>query len=159
VEPTTGVVTERDVLFASGERRPELRLAYTTLGEPRRDASGVVRNAVLVLHGTGGSGQQFLTPEFAGELFGPGQPLDAGATTSSCRTRSATADRASRATATGRASRATPTTTRSPRSTGCSSNGSASRTCTHSLPALWRDHLAASSSSCRPFRREGRSGR
>jgi homoserine O-acetyltransferase/O-succinyltransferase len=67
----------RDFRFASGETLPELRLHYRTLGEPRRDANGVVRNAVLVLHGTTGSGAQFMRREFAGELFGPGQPLDA----------------------------------------------------------------------------------
>jgi homoserine O-acetyltransferase/O-succinyltransferase len=57
---------------------PELKLHYATLGRAQRDAAGVVRNAVLVLHGTGGSSRQFLTPAFAGELFGPGQLLDAG---------------------------------------------------------------------------------
>jgi len=62
--------------FASGETLPELRLHYRTLGRPRRDAAGVVRNAVLILHGTGGSGGQFLSPVFAGELYGAGQPLD-----------------------------------------------------------------------------------
>jgi homoserine O-acetyltransferase len=56
---------------------PAVRLHYRTLGSPARDAAGVARNAVLVLHGTGGSGAQFLQPQFAGELFGPGQPLDA----------------------------------------------------------------------------------
>lgn len=63
--------------FRSGESLPELRLHYTTLGKPARDAEGRVRNAVLILHGTGGTGQQFLSPIFAGELFGPGQLLDA----------------------------------------------------------------------------------
>jgi homoserine O-acetyltransferase/O-succinyltransferase len=62
--------------FASGATLPELRLHYTTLGKPARDAAGHVTNAVLVLHGTGGDGHQFLQPQFAGELFGPGQPLD-----------------------------------------------------------------------------------
>ena len=66
----------RDFRFASGEALPEVRLHYRTLGAPVRDAGGVVRNAVLVLHGTGGTGAQFLAPQFAGELFGPGQPLD-----------------------------------------------------------------------------------
>ena len=66
----------RDFRFASGETLPELRLHYLTLGRPRRDAAGVVRNAVLILHGTGGSGSQFLSPLFAGELYGPRQPLD-----------------------------------------------------------------------------------
>jgi homoserine O-acetyltransferase/O-succinyltransferase len=66
----------RDFRFASGETLPEVRLHYRTLGMPARDAAGVVSNAVLVLHGTGGTGAQFLAPQFAGELFGPGQPLD-----------------------------------------------------------------------------------
>jgi homoserine O-acetyltransferase len=66
----------RDFRFGSGERMAELRIHYATLGNPRRDARGRVTNAVMVLHGTGGSGRQFLQPQFAGELFGPGQPLD-----------------------------------------------------------------------------------
>jgi len=65
----------RDFRLASGETLPTLRIHYLTLGHPRRDASGVVRNAVLILHGTGGSGSQFLSPLFV-ELYGPGQPLD-----------------------------------------------------------------------------------
>jgi len=67
----------RSFTFASGETLPELRLHYRTFGAPRRDAHGVVRNAVLILHGTGGSGQSLVRAEFAGELFAPGQPLDA----------------------------------------------------------------------------------
>ncbi|MFO0094952.1 MAG: alpha/beta fold hydrolase [Gemmatimonadaceae bacterium] len=63
-------------MFRSGERLPELRLHYTTLGTPRKDARGVVRNAVMILHGTGGSGRSFLSATYAGELFGPGQLLD-----------------------------------------------------------------------------------
>ena len=55
----------------------ELRLHYTTIGSPTRDASGVTRNAVLIMHGTTGNGRGFLTQGFAGELFGPGQLLDA----------------------------------------------------------------------------------
>jgi homoserine O-acetyltransferase len=66
----------RDFRFGSGERMAELRIHYATLGTPRLDAGGEVTNAVMVLHGTGGSGRQFLQPQFAGELFGPGQPLD-----------------------------------------------------------------------------------
>ena len=62
--------------FASGERLAELRVHYATLGTPRRDAKGVIVNAAMVLHGTGGTGRQFLQPQFAEELFGPGQPLD-----------------------------------------------------------------------------------
>jgi homoserine O-acetyltransferase len=66
----------RDFHFQSGEMLPELRLHYTTLGKPSRDARGRVTNAVLVLHGTGGDGHQFLRTQFAGELFGAGQLLD-----------------------------------------------------------------------------------
>jgi homoserine O-acetyltransferase len=67
----------RNFQFRSGETLPELRLHYTTLGKLARDAQGRATNAVLILHGTGGSGQQFLQPQYAGELFGPGQLLDA----------------------------------------------------------------------------------
>jgi homoserine O-acetyltransferase len=66
----------RDFRFASGESLPALTLHYRTLGRPRRDSAGLVRNAVLILHGTTGSGAQFLSRPFAGELFGRGQPLD-----------------------------------------------------------------------------------
>ncbi|HLW81779.1 MAG TPA: alpha/beta fold hydrolase [Candidatus Acidoferrales bacterium] len=62
--------------FRDGETLPELRLHYTTLGKPVRNARGEVTNAVLILHGTGGSGHQFLQPIFAGVLFGKGQLLD-----------------------------------------------------------------------------------
>jgi len=62
--------------FRSGEQLPELRLHYATLGQPTRDSQGQVTNAVLLLHGTGGSGHQFLAPQFADELYGAGQPLD-----------------------------------------------------------------------------------
>ena len=75
--PHEGDFTVRDFPFASGESLPELRLHYRTFGAPRRDDRGVVRNAVLILHGTGGSGASLVRAEFAGELFGPGQPLDA----------------------------------------------------------------------------------
>jgi len=68
----------RDVRFESGEMAPEVRLHYRTVGQPRRDADGVVRNAVLILHGTGGSGAGFAGPGYGGLLFGPGQLLDAG---------------------------------------------------------------------------------
>lgn len=73
---TTGDYVMHDVRFADGERLDSLIIHYRTLGKPRRDAQGVVRNAVLVLHGTTGSGSQFLSPLFANELYGPGQPLD-----------------------------------------------------------------------------------
>src|SRR3954462_15592103 len=68
--PKQGDWIARDFKFHTGETMPELKLHYTTVGEP----SG---QPVLVLHGTGGSGASMLTPAFAGELFGPGQPLDA----------------------------------------------------------------------------------
>jgi homoserine O-acetyltransferase/O-succinyltransferase len=71
-----GDYVARNFHFASGALLPELRLHYTTLGRPARDAGGHVTNAVLILHGTGGDGHQFLRPQFAGELYGPGQPLD-----------------------------------------------------------------------------------
>jgi len=67
----------KDFQFRSGESLPELRLHYRTLGRLQRDVQGVVRNAVLIMHGTGGSGAQFLRPEFAGELFRSGGLLDA----------------------------------------------------------------------------------
>jgi homoserine O-acetyltransferase/O-succinyltransferase len=67
----------RNFQFTSGETLPELRLHYRTYGAPQQDASGIVRNAVLVMHGTGGTGAQFTGRTFAGELFGPGQLLDA----------------------------------------------------------------------------------
>jgi len=63
--------------FQSGETLPDLRLHYTTFGTPQKDAHGHTTNAVLILHGTGGSGKTFLRPIFAGVLFGPGQLLDA----------------------------------------------------------------------------------
>ncbi len=74
--PTQGDYVIKDFRFASGQTLPELKIHYRTLGTPRRDANGTVRNAVLILHGTSGSGEQFMNPIFAGELFGPGQPLD-----------------------------------------------------------------------------------
>jgi homoserine O-acetyltransferase len=75
--PSEGDYTVRNFEFQSGETMAELRLHYTTLGTPLRDADGHVRNAVLILHGTGGSGGSLLVPQFAGVLFGAGQPLDA----------------------------------------------------------------------------------
>ncbi len=75
--PAEGDFVLRDFHFQSGETLPELRIHYRTLGRPAYDANGVMRNAVLILHGTTGSGAQFIRPEFAGELFGAGQPLDA----------------------------------------------------------------------------------
>src|SRR5262245_17711909 len=73
-QPGTFVV--KDYQFKSGEKLLEIKLHYYTLGTPQKDANGRVRNAVLILHGTGGTGRQFLTPNFGGVLFGPGQLLD-----------------------------------------------------------------------------------
>ena len=75
--PHEGDYIVRDFRFQSGETLPEVRMHYATIGKPEKDANGRTTNAVLILHGTGGSGQQFLRPIFAGELFGPGQLLDA----------------------------------------------------------------------------------
>jgi homoserine O-acetyltransferase len=75
--PTESDFTIRDFKFASGETLPELRLHYRTLGEPQKDAQGKTTNAILIMHGTTGSGAQFIRPEFAGELFGKDQPFDA----------------------------------------------------------------------------------
>jgi len=66
----------RDFRFASGETLPELRLHYVTLGTAKRDTSGAITNGVVLLHGTSGSGQNWLLPTLGGELFGKGQPLD-----------------------------------------------------------------------------------
>ena len=76
-DPQEGDFQIQDFEFASGEVLPELNLHYTTVGQPRRDASGTVENAVLIMHGTTGYGAGFLSERFAGGLFGPGQLLDA----------------------------------------------------------------------------------
>jgi homoserine O-acetyltransferase len=75
--PVEGDFVLKDFAFRAGGKLPELRLHYRTFGTPRRDAGGKVTNAVLITHGTTGSGAQFLSPLFAPGLFGPGQPLDA----------------------------------------------------------------------------------
>jgi homoserine O-acetyltransferase/O-succinyltransferase len=75
--PVEGTYTIKDFRFHSGETLPELKLQYLTIGAPAKDNRGVVRNAVLIMHGTGGTGSQFLSPQFANVLFGPGQLLDA----------------------------------------------------------------------------------
>jgi len=74
--PKEGDYVSRDFHFKSGETLAGLRIHYATFGTPVRDANGRVTNAVLLLHGTTGSGGQFLAPQFAGVLFGPGQLLD-----------------------------------------------------------------------------------
>lgn len=76
-DPQEGDFQIQNFEFASGEVLPELNLHYTTIGEPRRDVSGTVDNAVLIMHGTTGYGAGFLSERFAGALFGPGQLLDA----------------------------------------------------------------------------------
>jgi homoserine O-acetyltransferase len=75
--PVEGDYTINDFQFVTGERLPELRLHYTTVGTPVKNAAGRVTNAVLIMHGTGGSGRGFLSPTFGGQLFGAGQLLDA----------------------------------------------------------------------------------
>ena len=75
--PVEGDYTIRDFKFASGESLPELRIHYRTIGKLEKDSAGRTRNAILITHGTTGSGAQFIRPEFAGELFGKDQPLDA----------------------------------------------------------------------------------
>ena len=79
--PKTWPTHEQDIVlknfrFRDGESLSELRMHVTTLGQPHRDAAGQIDNAVMVLHGTGGTGKQFLQLQFADELYGPGQPLD-----------------------------------------------------------------------------------
>ncbi len=74
--PQEGDYTLHDFHFKSGEQLAEVRMHYYTFGKPVRDGNGRVTNAVLILHGTTGSGRQFLAPQFAGVLFGPGQLLD-----------------------------------------------------------------------------------
>ncbi len=94
---TEGDFVVKDFKFRDGEALAELRLHYAALGSPRRDSAGHLSNAVMLLHGTGGSGAQFLAPQFAGELFGAGQLLGTG-------------DRRSRATGCTRNFRSTTTT-------------------------------------------------
>jgi homoserine O-acetyltransferase len=66
-----------DIVLASGERLPEVRIHYRTIGTPRKDADGVVRNGILILHGTGGTGAQFVGAGWASRLYGQGQLYDA----------------------------------------------------------------------------------
>jgi homoserine O-acetyltransferase/O-succinyltransferase len=75
--PVEGDFVLKNFRFTSGETLPELRIHYRTIGKPVPDAQGIVRNAVLIMHGTGGTGAQFIRDDFAGELFGDGQLLDA----------------------------------------------------------------------------------
>ena len=75
--PKEGDFVARDFKFSDGQSLPEVRLHYTTIGTPQRDANGRVTNAVLILHGTNRAGRVFLVPSFAGVLFNSGQLLDA----------------------------------------------------------------------------------
>lgn len=74
--PVEGDYRTREFALESGAVLPELTIHYRTLGTPARDTTGRITNAVMILHGTGGTGAQFLVPQFADELYGPGQPLD-----------------------------------------------------------------------------------
>jgi homoserine O-acetyltransferase len=75
--PIEGDFEVKNFTFGTGETLPSLKQHYRTIGTPMRDASGVVRNAVLIVHGTGGTGSAFTSQTFGGVLFGPGQLLDA----------------------------------------------------------------------------------
>ena len=75
--PKEGDFVARDFKFADGQSLPQIRMHYTTIGTPHRDANGQVTNAVLILHGTNRKGGVFLVPSFAGVLFGRNQLLDA----------------------------------------------------------------------------------
>jgi homoserine O-acetyltransferase/O-succinyltransferase len=72
-----GDFVAKDFKFLSGESLPEVRLHYTTLGTPQRDAQGRITNAVLLLHGTSSTSKQWFLPSMGPELFAAGQPLDA----------------------------------------------------------------------------------
>ena len=75
--PVEGDYVVRNFTFASGETLPEIKLHYRTIGQPRKDTDGVVRNGILILHGTGGTGAGFTGNAFGGQLFGKGQLYDA----------------------------------------------------------------------------------
>src|SRR5579863_7158707 len=75
---TEGDFKIKNFPFQTGETTlPELNIHYITIGQPIKDNSGKVTNAVLIMHGTTGSGTNFLSTLFGGNLFGPGQLLDA----------------------------------------------------------------------------------
>jgi homoserine O-acetyltransferase len=77
IQGVQGDYIAKNFRFTTGDVLPEVKIHYTTLGTPRKDARGVTRNAVLIGHGTGGNGRgTFLGRGWAGELYGPGQPLD-----------------------------------------------------------------------------------
>ena len=74
--PCEGDYIAKNYTFTTGETLPEVRIHYTTVGTPVKDASGIVRNAVIVMHGTGGSGRRISSPSFGGILYKPGGLLD-----------------------------------------------------------------------------------
>jgi len=74
--PSSGLVELHDYVFDDGEKLPQLKLHYLTIGTPRRDADGAITNAVLLLHGTSGSAGNFVQPAFFDALYGAGEPLD-----------------------------------------------------------------------------------
>ena len=67
----------RDYRFADGKVLPELKLHYRTMGVPQKNVAGKIVNGVLLLQGNTGTGENWLRPTLADELYGPGQPLDA----------------------------------------------------------------------------------
>ncbi len=75
--PVEGDYLAKDFSFMSGEKMPSLKLHYTMVGKPQTNKEGMITNAILIMHGTTGSGSGFLNDRFAGFLFGPGQLLDA----------------------------------------------------------------------------------
>ncbi|HEY2464360.1 MAG TPA: alpha/beta fold hydrolase [Steroidobacteraceae bacterium] len=77
LRPLEGDYVIHDFHFASGETLPELRIHYTYFGKAKKDALGRVTNAVLIMHGTGGSGRSLINDRFSGVLFQKGQLLDA----------------------------------------------------------------------------------
>ena len=109
----------KDFSFGTGETLPEITMHALTLGEPRRNAAGEIENAVMLLHGTGGSAASLLQPHFGDAMFGPGGPLDITRTFIIRRAISATAKAASPAMACAPPFRATTTTTWCAPSTGC----------------------------------------
>jgi hypothetical protein len=117
--PAEGDFVARDFRFASGETLSELRVHYRTLGKPVKNDKGIVRNAVLIMHGTTGSGAQFIRPEFAGQLSEKISRSMRRSSSSYCRMALDTASRASRAMDCTRSFRATAIATWWKRSSVC----------------------------------------
>ena len=120
----------RDFRFHTGEVVPELRLHYTTVGAPTGEP-------VLILHGTAGSGTGMLGPAFGGELFGPGQPLDATKFFIILPDAIGAGKSASLPMACARSSRTTTTTTWCSRSTASSPKAWACATCASCSATRW----------------------